>query len=159
MEPFEADGAAPPGSAVAPGDAREILEGSITVWETAGRTSTFENSCWYESGKVRVIVSGEKSADTTLLSAEFCKAISAFLKSMVAVRYSVPVGTSEVSANCFRRRTALDLSMDMSSGGSVLVVSPFFSSPSRIDWGMEFSMNPFKGETERGDQRRHFYQR
>ena len=100
------------------------------------------NSCLYESGKVRTTFSGVKSAVTMPPIAEFCRAISAFLKSMAGVRYSSPVGTSDVSANPFIMRVALDLSMDSSSGGSALVVSPFLSSSSRRDWGIEFSITP-----------------
>ena len=100
------------------------------------------NSREYASGKVTVIVAGEKSAVMTLLSAEFFRAISAFLKFIEAVRYSVPSGTSPVSANLLMRRVAADLFMEMISGGSELLASPFLSSSSRMDCGMAFSRIP-----------------
>ena len=61
---------------------------------------------------------------------------------MGAVRYSVPVGTSFVTAKFFRSSVASDLSNEMTCGGSELVASPFTSWSWRRERGIAFSITP-----------------
>src|SRR5208283_2487897 len=107
-----------------------------------GRDDDEKNWREYPSGKVTVVIFGEKSADMTVLTAEFCKAIWAFEKSMVLVWYSVPVGTLVVVAKPFKSSVASDLSKEIICGGLELVASPLASWSSSMDWGIAFSITP-----------------
>jgi hypothetical protein len=125
-------------------EAAPACAGLTTIWSILGRTDEARNWREYPSGKVTVVIFGEKSAEITELTAEFWSAAWALVKFIGAVWYSVPVGTAFVTAKLFKSSVASDFEKVRTCGGSELVARPLTSWAWRMDWGIAFSITPLR---------------